>query len=87
MISGLVMFIVRVHSCLPGTEKSIICFGVGFENPTCSRHHLWPLATRLCDRIGLSQVTLTYTQFGGGTDARFLSRFGSSLGVTHLPEA
>ena len=87
MVSGSVAFVKKVCSQLPDIEKVIACFGVNFENSTGSRCHFWPQAMRLCDMLGISQVTLTDMQFGGGTNDRFLFGFGSSLGETCLPEA
>ena len=85
-ISGSVSLMKKVCAQLSDTEKVIVWFEVNFKNhkqqasSLASDHKIvWYAWTFPTDT--------DYIQFGGGTDARFLFGFGSSLGVTWLPEA
>ena len=42
---------------------------------------------KMCKTLGLSPVTMTDMQFGGGTNSKFLFGFGSDLDAPNLPKA
>ena len=84
VVTGSLSFLQSICVWLPGTGRIIAGFELDLERKDNIRS--WASARGLCERFGLAQVGQNDDQFGGVTNAKFLSSLGASPELSRPPE-